>query len=85
MKTSSVLNVWRRLVGSGRKTPYRRRRASRALRLEPLEQRQLLTAYYVNDLSNVHDQWATAKASVQAILSRYDLEPGDRVRIDTGT
>jgi parallel beta-helix repeat protein len=54
--------------------------------------------YYVNDGSTVHDQWATApgddrhdgltpatpKATVQAILDTYDLEPGDTVRIDTG-
>ncbi len=57
------------------------------------------TMYYVNDPSTVHDEWATApgndlnngltpatpKASVQAILQTYDLNAGDRVRIDTGT
>ncbi|MGQ9574013.1 MAG: Ig-like domain-containing protein, partial [Thermoguttaceae bacterium] len=55
--------------------------------------------YYVNDGSTVNDQWCTAvgddandgrsparpKATVQAILATYDLEPGDVVYIDTGT
>ncbi|NQT87590.1 right-handed parallel beta-helix repeat-containing protein, partial [bacterium] len=55
--------------------------------------------YYVNDGSVAHDAWCTApgddandgrtpgapKATVQAILDTYDLEPGNRVRIDTGT
>ncbi len=54
--------------------------------------------YYVNDSSTVKDEWcsapgdevndglspATPKATVQSILSTYDLEPGDIVRIDTG-
>jgi parallel beta-helix repeat protein len=56
-------------------------------------------AYYVNDSSTNLDAWCTAagddgndgmtpatpKATVQAILAAYDLEPGDTVRIDTGT
>lgn len=55
--------------------------------------------YYVNDSSTANDEWCTAtgddandglspatpKATVRAILSTYDLEPGDTVRIDTGT
>ena len=55
--------------------------------------------FYVNDNSQANDAWCTAvgndandglspaapKATVQAILSAYDLEPGDIVRIDTGT
>ncbi len=55
--------------------------------------------FYVNDVSTTTDEWCTApgddsnhgadpdhpKASVQAILDSYDLEPGDTVRIDTGT
>ncbi|MBE7495663.1 MAG: choice-of-anchor D domain-containing protein [Verrucomicrobiaceae bacterium] len=55
--------------------------------------------YYVNDGATTNDLWciaigddandgltpATPKASVQAILSSYDLEPGDTVRIDTGS
>ena len=55
--------------------------------------------FYVNDGSTTNDTWCTAagsnansgtspaapKATVQAILSAYDLEPGDVVRIDTGT
>jgi hypothetical protein len=57
------------------------------------------TTYYVNDAFIVRDAWATApgndasdgltpatpKASVSAILKAYDLNSGDRVRIDTGT
>jgi nitrous oxidase accessory protein NosD len=56
------------------------------------------TAYYVNDTSVSADAWCTAtgndansgtspsspKATVQAILGTYDLEPGDTVYIDTG-
>ncbi len=56
-------------------------------------------SFYVNDGLNVNDEWCFApgddsnhgtdpdhpKASVQAILNTYDLEPGDIVRIDTGT
>jgi len=55
-------------------------------------------AYYVNDGSTENDEWCTArgndandglspatpKASIQAILDSYDLEPGDTVRVDTG-
>ncbi|HNS82098.1 MAG TPA: right-handed parallel beta-helix repeat-containing protein, partial [Kiritimatiellia bacterium] len=55
--------------------------------------------YYVNDASTNRDVYATApgndaslgttsnapKASLQAILTEYDLEPGDTVFIDTGT
>ena len=56
--------------------------------------------YYVNDSSLTNDIWCTAvgndldndgktqdkpKATVQSVLSTYDLEPGDIVRIDTGT
>ena len=55
--------------------------------------------YYVNDSSVTHDEWCTApgddgndgttpatpKATVQSVLGTYDLEPGDTVRIDTGT
>jgi hypothetical protein len=77
----------------------RQRQRHRRLLVEQLEIRTLLTSYFVNDASLVHDEWATAvgndandgltpatpKASVQAILSSYDLEPGDVVRIDTGT
>ncbi|MGV3663164.1 MAG: S8 family serine peptidase, partial [Prosthecobacter sp.] len=56
-------------------------------------------AYYVNDGSTTNDAWCTAvgndsnngltpatpKATVQAIISTYVLEPGDVVRIDTGS
>ena len=56
------------------------------------------TVYYVNDGSTSNDEWCVAagsdandglspgtpKASVQAVLDTYDLEPGDLVRIDTG-
>ena len=56
-------------------------------------------AYYVNDGSLDFDEWCTAPgddandglspatpmATVQAVLDAYDLEPGDAVRIDTGT
>ena len=55
--------------------------------------------YYVNDNSQVDDVFCTAvgdngnlgtspgapKASLQAILQTYDLEPGDVVRVDTGS
>ncbi len=55
--------------------------------------------YYVNDSSTTNDVYctavgsdandgltpATAKASVQAVLDAYDLEPGDAVYVDTGT
>ncbi len=55
--------------------------------------------YYVNDGSLDLDEWCTEagddandgltpaspKATVQAILDTYDLEPGDEVHIDTGT
>jgi len=55
--------------------------------------------YYVNDSSTGNDAWcsnvgddandglsvSTPKLTVQGILSEYDLEPGDVVRIDTGT
>ncbi|NQT89290.1 right-handed parallel beta-helix repeat-containing protein, partial [bacterium] len=55
--------------------------------------------YYVNDSSTTNDLWCTAagndgndglspaapKATVQAIIDTYDLEPGDTVHIDTGT
>ena len=55
--------------------------------------------FFVNDASTTNDNWcsglgsdtnnglapATPKADVQAILDTYDLEPGDTVRIDTGT
>jgi len=54
--------------------------------------------YYVNNASTSYDAWCTAvgddandgvspgapTATVQAVLDRYDLEPGDTVRIDTG-
>ncbi|NCC52772.1 MAG: hypothetical protein EOM20_16375, partial [Spartobacteria bacterium] len=54
--------------------------------------------YFVNDASTNLDVWCTApgndandglsptspKATVQAVLNAYDLEPGDMVRIDTG-
>ncbi len=54
--------------------------------------------YYVNDDSTVNDVYctdvgddandgatpATPKASIQAILDAYDLEPGDTVYVDTG-
>ena len=56
-------------------------------------------AFYVNDASTLNDEWCTAqgdvlnsgltpaspKVSVQAILDEYNLEAGDRVRIDTGS
>ena len=56
------------------------------------------TQYYVNDSSNEYDEWCTElgddynngispaspKATIQAILDTYNLEPGDVVRIDTG-
>lgn len=59
----------------------------------------LRTAHYVNDTSTTNDEWCTAggddgndglgpptpKATVQAVLSTYNLEPGDIIRIDTGT
>jgi len=55
--------------------------------------------FYVNDHSTNLDYWCSApgddalsglfpnlpKASVQSVLEDYDLEPGDTVRIDTGT
>ena len=55
--------------------------------------------YYVNDSSTNNDAWCTApgndantgtdqahpKATVQSILTAYDLEPGEIVKIDTGT
>ena len=55
-------------------------------------------AYYVNDTSTVNDVYCTVagsdtndgvtvgtpKASIQAILDAYDLEPGDTVYVDTG-
>jgi len=54
--------------------------------------------FYVNDSSTDYDNWCTAagndandaltpatpKATIQAVLDSYDLEPGDVVRIDTG-
>lgn len=56
-------------------------------------------SYYVNDAFTNNDAFCTAtghvsntgmspnkpKTTVQAILSTYDLDPGDRVYIDTGT
>ncbi|MFH0907315.1 MAG: S8 family serine peptidase [bacterium] len=55
--------------------------------------------FYVNNDSTQYDEWCTAAgsssnsgltassplASPIQVLSRYDLEPGDTVRIDTGT
>lgn len=55
--------------------------------------------YYVNDDDTTYDEWCSApgddnnngltpstpKATVQSVLLDYDLEPGDIVRIDTGT
>ncbi|MDP6544480.1 MAG: right-handed parallel beta-helix repeat-containing protein [Phycisphaerae bacterium] len=55
-------------------------------------------AFFVNDASTTNDQWcimpgddanngltpATPKATVQSLLSTYDLEPGDVVLVDTG-
>ena len=55
--------------------------------------------YYVNDASTTNDLWCTAvgddgndgltpatpKATIQDVIDSYDLEPGDVVRIDTGT
>jgi parallel beta-helix repeat protein len=55
--------------------------------------------FYVNNGSTANDEWCTApgndandgaspatpKATVQALLATYDLEPTDVVRIDTGT
>jgi len=59
----------------------------------------LLSAYYVNDSFTIHDVWTTApgsdtndgitpatpKATIQAVIDAYDLEPGDVIRVDTGT
>lgn len=56
-------------------------------------------AYYVNNNATTNDVWctvigndandglspATPKATVQAVFATYDIEPGDIVRIDTGT
>lgn len=56
-------------------------------------------AYYVNNNATTNDAWCTAigsdtndglspsapKATVQSVFTNYDLEPGDIVRIDTGT
>ena len=56
-------------------------------------------SFYVNDGLTTNDTWCTAvgndandglspaapKATVQSVLSTYDLAPGDVVRIDTGT
>lgn len=55
--------------------------------------------FYVNDGSTTNDAWCTApgndvnagrspdapKATVRALVNAYDLEPGDTVRIDTGS
>jgi hypothetical protein len=55
--------------------------------------------YYVNDASTAGDVWCSApgndsnpgllpgapKASLQAVIDAYDLDPGDSVLIDTGT
>jgi hypothetical protein len=57
------------------------------------------TRYYVNDSDTAQDVWSTApgdnsnngltpatpKATVQAILAAYDLQPGDEIRVDVGT
>ncbi|MGQ9573803.1 MAG: Ig-like domain-containing protein [Thermoguttaceae bacterium] len=67
-------------------------------RLEPLEERALLSIYYVNDMDTTFDQWCRApgddahsglspaapKASLQAVLDSYEIQPGDIIRIDTG-
>ena len=59
----------------------------------------LRATYYVNDGSISNDAWCTAvgddanpgtspgapKATVSSVLATYDLEPGARVRIDTGS
>lgn len=59
----------------------------------------LRRAYYVNDQSRDHDVWCTMwgydgftgttpgdpKATLQSLLAYQNLEPGDVVRIDTGT
>lgn len=56
-------------------------------------------AYYVNDTSTIHDVYCSAIGSVandglskdlplpsiQDVLARYDLVPGDRILVDTGT
>ncbi len=56
-------------------------------------------AYYVNDDDETDDVWCTAPGSdahdglapqrplctIQAVIERYDLEPGDTVFIDTGS
>jgi len=58
-----------------------------------------LTRYFVNDASQADDVYcialgndandgltsATPKATVQAILATYDLEPGDTIFVDSGT
>jgi uncharacterized repeat protein (TIGR01451 family) len=58
-----------------------------------------VVTYYVNDSSTSNDLWTVApgadshnaltpgfaKATVQSVLDIYDLDPGDQVRIDTGT
>lgn len=57
-----------------------------------------LRSYYVNDGSTVGDAWCSAagndanegttpaapKATMQAVVSSYDLEPGDRIYVDSG-
>ena len=90
-----------RRLGAGRRDRRRNRsgRPSCRLRgLEPLEERALLSVYFVNDGDTALDQWCTRpgddaysgkyatapKASVQAILDSYNLEPGDVIRVDTG-
>jgi hypothetical protein len=90
-----------RRLGAGRRDGRRNRSGRPSFRLrglEPLEERALLSVYFVNDGDTALDQWCTRpgddaysgkyatvpKASVQAILDSYNLEPGDVIRIDTG-
>ena len=72
---------------------------TRLSRFEPLERRLLLTSYYINDGSSVSDMWCTAigndansgltpalpKLTVQNLMTKVTLAPGDNVYIDTGT
>ena len=86
-----------------RKSGSRRRlfMHNRVARLEPLEQRAMLSAYYVNSATanTATDLWCTAVgndsagtgtqaapyATVQGLLAKKTLVAGDTVYIDTGT
>ena len=89
----------RRLHGPGRLLLSRPLRVAALAVVSVLHAATAVQIYYVNDSSTTNDEWCTApgddandgltpatpKATVQAILDSYDLEPGDAVRIDTGT